>query len=67
MKLKTILMACVSLLLVACGEGATVIPNDNGHTSLRRHIDDEAGVVCYWVVGGSAVDCMPISETKLKR
>lgn len=31
-----------------------------------RIIDDEAGVVC-WYMPSSGIDCMPISETNLKR
>lgn len=61
--------------LAGCGPPSTIHPdhlpeegqiiNDGQQAGVVRVIDGDAGVVCYRTY--SALDCLPISETKLKR
>lgn len=66
MKKLTIFLATLVLALSACGgppQGEVV----TGPSGLHRMIDEEAGVVCWYAFQTGGLDCMPISETNLKR
>ena len=67
-----VVVLVVVLMLVGCA--ASGAPTDrlssNGYGDVVfKVVDDEAGVVC-WVYDGikqGGIDCMPLSETELRR
>lgn len=67
MKNIIIAMLIIVLLCVSCGPPITSVydnKNQNINISQNRHIDKEAGVVCWtW---GAAISCLPLNQTDLK-
>ena len=68
--MKSYLFILAILFLSACGgvsSGERVSGGDGKITDLVRMVDREAGVVCYrYAYNGATLDCLPISETRLK-
>jgi hypothetical protein len=65
-----LLIVALILVLVSCAPGQPPAPGDlqGGLGTIGRHIDREAGVVCYWLPGYQAISlsCLPIGETRLR-
>lgn len=66
--LKVIIVGLVlvvtSIIIVSCeAPDDDSVCVDNGYVT--RYIDDEAGIVCYWMYAG--IDCIPIEQTRLDK
>jgi hypothetical protein len=61
--LITIVVSMAVLSLSGCSTRGD-IPSGLNHTGVERHIDPEAGVVC-WTYNAHGISCLPISETTL--
>jgi len=72
---KLIVGILLSIFLISCAPAERIVGSEDkdysGKTlttvsySVSRFIDKDAGVVC-WIRGNDGIDCLPISETKLK-
>lgn len=58
--------AIIIVLVMVTFVFASCAPARSGDQSVKRYIDDDAGVVCWTYVPGG-IDCMPISDTGLGR
>lgn len=56
----------IALIVAGCG-GPSGEPAGTQSPALRRIIDDEAGVVCWYLLNSSHISCLPIADTKLPR
>lgn len=76
--MKKIAMIVLAVIVAACAPPSaflpTMVPVSTPAPSIRsddveitRHIDEEAGVVCWLsrVAGGYDISCLPMSQTNL--
>lgn len=64
---RILIITFMVLVLAGCGSvGGEAVQNDGQSTMLYREIDQEAGVVCWHFGQNGNIDCLPISETKLR-
>ena len=63
---KILLPVLIGIMLIAaqCG-GPVGQPVSAESPGLRRLVDKEAGVVCWYMLNSSHISCLPIEDTKL--